>query len=93
MAGAAFPILLALIGLVVFFCYATARPKVTVAFFVFIMSVSAALAAHGIVMLMLEGPEKSWQGVVLICFGVTHLLATMVAYLLLCKGSDRKSSL
>ena len=82
MSLAAVPILLGLAGIVVFFSYATTRHKATVAFFVTVMTASAALAIWGAV--LLASPETAWQGLVLACFGLLLMLAAMVACLLLC---------
>lgn len=48
---------------VVFLCYATARPKATVAFFVLLMTSAAALATVGVT--MLTDRQTAWQGVAL----------------------------
>lgn len=72
--------LLAIAGLSVFFYFAATRNKSAVVFFVGLMTVSASLSGVGLGMWL--GKDKTWEGIVLICFGLTMLLATMVACVL-----------
>jgi hypothetical protein len=61
----------------IFFYFAATRNKCATAFFVGFMTVSASVSVVGLPLLVRE--DTTWEGVVLICFGLAMLLATMVA--------------
>lgn len=78
-------LLLATAGFVALLRYVIIPNRSAVAFFAVLMSVSATLAVVGTAMLI-HG-ELAWQGVVLTCFGLTLLLATKVASLVLFRAA------
>ena len=80
-------LLVAVVGLLVLFYLAATRPRFTAAFFIALMTVSAILAVAGVAMLV-DG-DTTWKGIALMCFGLTHLLATMVACVVLCRPQNR----
>jgi hypothetical protein len=84
-------------GLPVFFYYATVKSRLTVIFFVAVMTLSAMLVFAGIGMLI-KGPHEVLleerqgtvsHGIALTCSGLAILLGAMVSCLLLCGGKKR----